>query len=348
MLFRKKKVTPPDIGQEEINEIQEQVDSGSIDQEPTPVPSGYAGAPSGYMGADLEKVKAQIESLNQARQANNERFVRIGEQIGELRTMIIDNEKKMTDVEVKAIKAHDLVFEVQPENLKADVGKVDAKIEAVKARVLEMQKFSRALIEEIKKVKNDVNVFRGAESILKLNDDVKKELISIQKTRGIVEGHADKVEEIFIETQKNYSDYQKLDSQLKQANKTLEKLQRDFNSLKIQVEKTPNKADLVDIRSLVVKNEDMIKDYYGEIAKTQKLVDTLKIVESRLLDLIAKNKKNVSTLKSNLMDTNKNMDKLSKKSDIKEIKSINIRLDEHSEEIDHVLDLIEKIEKKMK
>ena len=79
--------------------------------------SANAPASLGSAIADLEKLKAQFSSFHEMQKASNERFSRVGEQIGELRTMIIDRDRASQHLEAKATQAIDLVETIKPEKL---------------------------------------------------------------------------------------------------------------------------------------------------------------------------------------------------------------------------------------
>jgi hypothetical protein len=68
------------------------------------------------LSADIIKLKAQFDQFAEMRKVFNERFTRTNEQIGELRGMIMDSNRAMQDVEVKTVKAVDLVEAVHPDS----------------------------------------------------------------------------------------------------------------------------------------------------------------------------------------------------------------------------------------
>ena len=57
------------------------------------------------LGVEITKIKAQLEGLNEQRQAVNERFSRISEEIGEIRGMGMDTNKAVGNIEASATKA---------------------------------------------------------------------------------------------------------------------------------------------------------------------------------------------------------------------------------------------------
>jgi len=54
---------------------------------------------------EIEKLKAGQEAFKEVRSSFSERFTRTSEQIGELRSMILERDRTIQEVELKAIKS---------------------------------------------------------------------------------------------------------------------------------------------------------------------------------------------------------------------------------------------------
>ena len=96
MIFKKKY---PRIEDQEFETEEPQ----PVSQDPTPEVKSTA------LSADIIKLKAQFDQFSELRKVINERFTRLNEQVGELRGMIMDTNRSMQDMEVKTVKAVDLV-----------------------------------------------------------------------------------------------------------------------------------------------------------------------------------------------------------------------------------------------
>ncbi|NTV23683.1 MAG: hypothetical protein HGA85_04885, partial [Nanoarchaeota archaeon] len=162
------------------------------------------------LSAEIIKLKAQFDQFAELRKVINERFTRINEQVGELRGMIMDTNRSMQDMEVKTVKAVDLVEAVHPDKLMVDVRKQDAKIESLKANIESNESIMKTLMEQLKDLRRQISQFRGVDQVVQMNEEVKKELMAIKKVEAGVERHADKIEGIFMESQKRFQDFESL------------------------------------------------------------------------------------------------------------------------------------------
>lgn len=254
----------------------------------------YAGSEN--VKADLERIKAQMEELMETRNFNSDRLSGVNEKIGELRGMIVENEKKMKDVQVMATMASDLVKEVQPESLNMEVKKVDAKIEALKAKLESDETLSSNIIEELKDIRNKAMVYTGTEGVIKLNNEVKEQLINIQRLKGLIEKHSDKVESIFIEINKNFTEYKKMNQNVDVALKNLNDLQKDVTDINVKLKNMADKRDM----------DSKILEFDKEINDLKKLNETV----STLTVLIADNKQGILELEKHRDKVNNNLELL--------------------------------------
>ena len=130
------------------------------------------------------------------RQSFNERLSNLGEQIGELRAMILDRDRNIQEIELKAVKASDMVESVQPDKLMIEIQKIDAKFEALRANLEGNESILERVMDELKEARKKMEFFRGIEEIVKLSEEVKKELIEIKQVEASINIKTDKVDNV--------------------------------------------------------------------------------------------------------------------------------------------------------
>lgn len=236
-----------------------------------------SGAGVAKLSVDLEKVKASVEAFAEVRKSFTERFNRITEQIGELRAMILDRDKSIQDIELKAIKSYDLVATVQPEKIGTEIQKQGAKIEALKANMEGNESIMDRVMDELKETKRKIDFFRGVEEVVKLSEETKKELIDIKKVESKIHLHTDKVETIYSEMRKKFQVVEVVDSQLQELKAQGEQNERDVQVVK---EKSVEFATKEDVEKLSKKIQEYI-DVLGNLEKKSSMskdIDRLKDV----------------------------------------------------------------------
>jgi len=240
-LFGKKKKEETD--EENSGEVE-----GQADEVPEQTPKSSGGESSlGQLTADLDKLKAQFTTFYEMNKASTERFTRINEQVGELRTMILERDKDGKMLEAKATQAIDMVQTVQPDKLMIELRKGDAKIEGLRANLESNEVIINNAISELKSMRNKIQTFTGIEQVVKLNEEVKGELMEIRKMSATVERHGDKVETIFSEMQKRFSDFSKFSDTLKDLDKEVKQIASDSDNVKVRISGFSDKKEIEDL-----------------------------------------------------------------------------------------------------
>ncbi|MFH0978152.1 MAG: hypothetical protein V1837_02505 [Candidatus Woesearchaeota archaeon] len=266
--------------------------------------------------AEFNRLRVKVESLDEIRKANAERFAHTSEQIGELRGMILDTNRTVSGIEVKITKTNDLVEAVQPDKLMVEVRKTDGKIEAVRANIESNEALLKTMVAELKDLRNKISFFRGLEQIVKLNEDIKKELTEIQKIKAVVERHADKSETLFSEMQNRFADLDKFSGQLKDLGDNIKQLNDSADKLKAQTAKKAEKQELErlvkkfnefelhvgNVIDLMSKKAKELNDQFkSDTEKFQQLFDTELKRGKKIIDLIGELSRENPNLEKNLL-----------------------------------------------
>ena len=229
------------------------------------------------LSTEIDRLKASQEAFQEVRKSFTERFTRMSEQIGELRAMIMDRDRTIQEIELKAIKASDLVQSVEPEKLMTEMQKQEAKIEAIKANLEGNEAIMSRIMEELKEIRRKVEFFRGVEEIIKLSEEVKKELIEIKKVQGTISTDADKVETIYSEIRKKIQVLDNYDIQLQDLKANTEQNTKDADYLKIKVSDLASKDELEKLVNKVQKYTDSLKEI-NKSSSLSKDIDQLKVL----------------------------------------------------------------------
>jgi len=246
MLFKKKKLLTPEDLQNEP-----EIEKEEAPKEEAPKELSLEG-----IGAEIEKLKAQFSSFYELQKASTERFTRINEQVGELRAMLLDRDRKAQVLEAKITQTVDLVKTVQPEKLMIEIKKGDGKMEALRANLESNETIMKTIMEELKEIRKKMAVFKGLEQVTKLSNEIKTDLLSIQKVKAITERHADKVDTIFSEMQKRFSGFEKFSDRISDIEKDFKRIVSDFDSMKVKVTGLALKKE---VENLVTKMDDFEK-----------------------------------------------------------------------------------------
>lgn len=226
---------------------------------------------------EIEKLKAGQEAFKEVRSSFSERFTRTSEQIGELRSMILERDRTIQEVELKAVKSSDLVASVQPEKLMTEVQKQEVRIEALKANLEGNESIMNRIMEELRETRKKVEFFRGVEEIIKLSEEVKQELIEIKKVEGRINTQTDKVQTIYAEMRTRIQDLDNFKAETMDAKASIEQNAKDVEFIKTKI---GNLAEKSELDKLLAKLQTYINSLKEIEKKTSfsKDIDQLKVI----------------------------------------------------------------------
>jgi len=227
------------------------------------------------MGMDIDKLKAEVESFKQIRQLNEQRFQRMSEELGDLRRSGIEREKEINRMKMESSRAVDLVGSVQPEKLRMDLEKEDAKITRIEAKLNADEQLISHMTGEIKSIKAETAAFRGTEAVIQLNEEVKQELANIKRVELTVVKHADKVEDIFVNIQKRFNEFLKLSEKFENLEKSFNRFMKDASKIKVQFDDLVTKEEIKNIKRGFEADVKSAKDLTTGLEAKRKELDSI-------------------------------------------------------------------------
>ncbi len=241
------------------------------------------------LAIEVTKIQAQMEGLNEFRKITNERFTRNSEELGEIKGMVVETNKAVSKIEAAATKAIDLVEAVKPDQLMIEVRKQDSKSEALKANIESNETMMHDIMKEMKEMRQRMDFFKGVEQVAKMNEEIKQDLIQIKKIEGIIDRHSNKIETIFLEVEKKFTEFDKYGDVAKDLQKVMGKLQEDVDKLRVKIE---DKADKKELLNLITR--------FGEFEKHT--TNIMNLLDERSKSLTDDTRNRFSKLRKELVD----------------------------------------------
>ncbi len=203
------------------------------------IPAAESDSKKDYkLSAQVEKLKAKVDALGELRKADSERFSRISEQMGELRSMILEKEKSIEEINAKATKASDLVAELQPESISSELRKASIKYEGFDAKIEAINALYRKVIDELKAIRDRLSVFSGTEELVKLNRETAENLAMIRKSEANIERQTNKAGNMFIQFQKQFAELSNFRDWAKGAEDEFRKMKGELDSVNTKAAST--------------------------------------------------------------------------------------------------------------
>ncbi|MEM1535565.1 MAG: hypothetical protein QXE64_02465 [Candidatus Pacearchaeota archaeon] len=265
--------------------------------------------------ADIERLKAQFEALNEFKNVTMERFSGISESIGSLRAMIVDVENRMKDIAVEAEKAVDAVRSTKPEKLLEEVSKTNLHVDALKSEIDAQKEISEKIIAELKDLRDKLALFRNLEEILKLSKEMSEELSKYKKIQARADAAADKVESIFIEVNKRFSEFLKYKEMFNEHDNSIKELSKELSK---QIARIDAAVPLESFESYKRENAKIMKDLTNQSRKIKAEINKFltkkgKEIDGRIAEKLATIERAKAELRENIeKNLKENLDKLQK------------------------------------
>lgn len=212
------------------------------------------------LSTEVDRLKAGQEAFQEVRKSFTERFTRVSEQIGELRSMILDRDRTIQTLELKSVKAVDLVESIRPDKFMMDLERQNVRIEAIKANLEGNEAILDQVMEELKEMRRKISFFRGIEEIITLSEEIKKELIGIKKVEGTINIQTDKVQTIYSEMRKKIQDLDSFNLQIQEAKVNIEQNASDVDYIKSKMLGFAEKEELDSLLDKVQKYAESLKE----------------------------------------------------------------------------------------
>lgn len=250
--------------QKEQKEIDELILRGEEEAEEVEETAPPMEQPS-RMGMEIQKLWAQVKTLREMMKMNDERFQRLSEGIGDVRQRSLALERDLSSLEMETRKAIDLVDSVQPQKLMGEVKKEDIKVMKLESRQETFKKFLDTIREELKEIKSSISAFKGTEAVIKLSNEVRRDLKDMKKIQAVVSRDSEKVEDIFVQVQKRYSRFLELSDEFRSLEKRFDDVMKKANHFMVESRDLAKKEDIHrlwdDMESRLQSAEELNKEF---------------------------------------------------------------------------------------
>ncbi|HKZ45304.1 MAG TPA: hypothetical protein VJ343_01220, partial [archaeon] len=202
----------------------------------------------------IEKTDGKMEILENFKKDIDERIGYLSENIGELRNMILEKEKNLSEVEKSVGIVLESISDLDADKIKKQLLKRDAEIEEVRANneklenmILAVQGENRKFLESMEKVKSVENLLTTSEKI-----DVK--LANLEETKMYAERIATKVEAIFSELSEKLESLEHQKEQIEKMDALTVDIVKMLDEMSIKFAKFVTKIELEAMKDEINKN----------------------------------------------------------------------------------------------
>lgn len=230
-----------------------------------------------------EKIEGKLASFEEARGRIDDRIMRVSEQVGEIRSMVLEREKSFGLLEADFEMIKDVFEDIKPSEFSKELNKKEQAIMGVSVRVEKMEAILERLSEEVSGFRKIMDTIKSFENLVEIAREVNEKIAGINETKKYTERLAAKSESIFAELNKQVMSMEDYRNKLEQTAELAAETVRSVDDMAVKqgvlVTGEELKSGLSDLSSALTKKFSA-SEKLGE--KVQRIASTLEFLEKRV------------------------------------------------------------------
>ena len=272
-------------------------------------PSGEASEEEAKMSdlvLRLEKLDGKLDILDRSRNDMNERLTQLAEEIGELRTMMMERERTFDKVKSQFEIVKESVTDIRPERLTKRFEKTEKDVLEDKAKLETLETLVKALADENRRFRRLMEKIKSFENLVDISYEMERKLSRINEIRNYADVVVAKVENIFSELNEKVSQLESQREKIEKLDELTIEITKMLDEVSIKMTKFVTEKDLKDFKKSL--EEDLAKLSKGNLQTVQVTGD--KWVKDSITELTNKMSKLKSVVQSQNEVLNNLIDRL--------------------------------------
>jgi DNA repair exonuclease SbcCD ATPase subunit len=241
----------------------------------------------------LEKIDGKLELFDNSKNETNERITQLAEEIGELRSMIMERERSFTKMETEFENVKETVGGLEPMRIKSAFEKRKMEILENKAKIEELETLVRALNEDVKKFRGLLEKIKSFENIVDMSFDMDRKVAEIRDVKDYADKIAAKVEGIFSELNSKVSQLEGQREKVEKLDELTIEMTKMLDEVSVKLTKFVEEKDLKELRKTIEENFKKTLESKAPVVKIKGNQD-IKVFQNNISELSTR----ISKLKS--------------------------------------------------
>jgi chromosome segregation ATPase len=243
----------------------------------------------------LEKINGKLEIIDRSRNDVNERMTQFAEEIGELRTMMMERERTFDKVKSQFDSVKESVTDIRPERLTKKFERTEQEILENKAKIETLETLIKTLAEENRRVRRLMEKIKSFENLVDISYEMERKLTRINEIKNYADVVVAKVENIFSELNEKVSQLESQKEKIEKLDELTIEITKMLDEVSIKMTKFVTEKDLKDFKksleedlariptsntqTVQVTGDQWVKDNITEL--TNKITKLKSVVQSQ-------------------------------------------------------------------
>jgi DNA repair exonuclease SbcCD ATPase subunit len=242
----------------------------------------------------LEKLDGKIDILDRFRSDFTERTTQLAEEIGELRSMIMERERALDKVTAEFEMVKDAVSDIRPQKIKKELDKRELETMEDRAKIEKIEIMVKTLSEENKNFREKMEKIKSFENLVELSYELDRKISEMKEIKTYADMMASKVESIFSELNEKVSQLESQREKIDKMDELTIEMTKMLDEVSLKLTKFVEEKDLKDLKKTL--EEDFKKMAVAKTAGGKTVI--LPDVDAKISELSSKVDKLKSVVES--------------------------------------------------
>ncbi len=239
------------------------------------------------LSIQLEKLKAFVDAIREERDTTHEKIQRIAEELGELRSDVHSNERRLSEQEIKLKDMDSLISNLKPQRFTKIMSDLENEIKKHEARIMKLEDLSSEIIKRVSNIKEILENLGSIEHIANISREVNKKFLKIEEKERKIIRLADKIDGIFAELNKRLDEFIFYKAKQDTLNELVNEMMKTLDEINTKMERFVERTELEVLRdTLEAKIAEMRPEASEEVPETVKNLEERREEIKGLLEIL--------------------------------------------------------------
>jgi DNA repair exonuclease SbcCD ATPase subunit len=196
----------------------------------------------------LEKVDGKIDIMDRSRNDFAERTTQLAEEIGELRSMIMERERALDKITAEFEMVKDAVSDIRPQKIKKELDKREVETMEDRAKIEKIEVMIKTLSEENKNFREKMEKIKSFENLVELSYELDRKISEMKEIKTYADMMASKVESIFSELNEKVSQLESQREKIDKMDELTIEMTKMLDEVSLKLTKFVEEKDLKNLK----------------------------------------------------------------------------------------------------
>ena len=219
-----------------------------------------------------EKIEGKLDVIGGYRDELNERLSQMSEEIGELRSMIMESDRSFSKVETEFEEIKEVVGDIEPLKVKKGFEKKEQEIMENRVKIEKTENLLKALEKESQNFRKIMEKIKSFDNLADISKKINEKIDSIEDTKKYADRTSAKVENIFSEVTEKVNELQNQKEKIIKLDELTTEITQMLDEISIKMKDFSQTKDFKSFQEEIRNDINKIEGNRNRIEEVAKLI----------------------------------------------------------------------------